>query len=270
MNKNKNKYEERLKSIIECLKPIACEHELIRVGNQKEDGGYLLPDDLKGITACFSPGVSTQVAFDQDIMNRGITSYLADASVTFDSIDLSGDFHFTEKHIGVKDSNPRLDKLLRKYPQMCLDTWINSHKVKGDLLLQMDIEGAEYMVLDGLPLETLERFRVMAIEFHGLKKILPLVDNNLLPPLMYGRGEIMHRVFKKLAQSFSVVHIHPNNNTSRYLYLGKYQVPKLLEITFLRKDRISKSSPAKLFPHPLDRKNNEDRPDIVLSECWYK
>ena len=34
--------------------------ELVRLGGNN-DGGYLLPNDLEGITACFSPGVDNKV-----------------------------------------------------------------------------------------------------------------------------------------------------------------------------------------------------------------
>ena len=37
---------------------------LIRIGS-KNDGGYLVPDDLKNINACFSPGVDLNVNFDK-------------------------------------------------------------------------------------------------------------------------------------------------------------------------------------------------------------
>ena len=42
--------------------PVKTEHELIRIGGSK-DGGYLVPNDLSGIQACFSPGVSDLADF---------------------------------------------------------------------------------------------------------------------------------------------------------------------------------------------------------------
>ena len=280
----KNAYEERLERTLRLIKPITTQHKLIRLGNQDGDAGYLIPDDLEGITACFSPGVgfatqvdfSKQVDFDQDIMDRGITSYLADASVSEDSFSLSGDYHFTQKHIGHKDSNPLLDKLFGRYQRMRLDTWINSHKVEGDLLLQMDIEGSEYEVLDSVSAETLKRFRIMTIEFHRLGRLSPRDKDKWIDHVKYSsnyinykRGDVIYRVFKKLSELFSVVHIHPCNVCPSYVW-GKYEIPHLVEVTFLRKDRISQNTPAKTFPHPLDRATSNELPDIILPECWYK
>ena len=42
--------------VFELLKPKASKTPLIRIGGDI-DGSYLVPDDLDGITACFSPGV---------------------------------------------------------------------------------------------------------------------------------------------------------------------------------------------------------------------
>ena len=44
---------------------------LIRVGS-KNDGGYLVPDDLKNINACFSPGVDLNVSFETDLALKKI------------------------------------------------------------------------------------------------------------------------------------------------------------------------------------------------------
>ncbi len=54
--------------------------DLIRVGGDA-DGGYLIPDDLAGIEACFSPGVDTVATFERDMVARGIPCHLIDASV---------------------------------------------------------------------------------------------------------------------------------------------------------------------------------------------
>jgi len=45
-------------------------------------------------------------------------------------------------------------------------------------------------------------------------------------------------------------------------------IPRLLEFTFLRKDRIGNESFASKFPHPLDYKNVKNKPDIVLPNTW--
>ena len=58
------------KNIITFLKKInVYQTELVRLGN-KNDGGYLVPNDLKDITACFSPGVDTTIQFEKDLSKK--------------------------------------------------------------------------------------------------------------------------------------------------------------------------------------------------------
>ena len=49
--------------LIAKLRPQDCGKDLIRIGGGR-DGGYLLPDDLKGIQYCFSPGVGGLADFE--------------------------------------------------------------------------------------------------------------------------------------------------------------------------------------------------------------
>ena len=61
---------ENVQKVLNLLTPFNTEIPLIRVGGCG-DGGYLLPDDLDGIVACFSPGVDATMTFDTEIMERG-------------------------------------------------------------------------------------------------------------------------------------------------------------------------------------------------------
>ncbi len=252
-------YEQRLQEVIGFLKPIITEHKLFRAGNQNKDGGYLMPDDLEGISACFSPGVAYTADFEVDMMKKGIACYLTDGTVN--KAPISGELvHFTKNNLGRKNVSSLKRLFSSKPPQIRLDTWINSHSHDGDLILQMDIEGYEYEVFDSIDDKTLNKFRIIVAEFHDF--------GNLLTYYKYSKGDIIHRAFKKLADNFSVVHIHPNNANPSHLW-GKYEVPNLLEVTFLRKDRINSQKPVKKFPHPLDRANVHGYPDLVLPKCWY-
>ena len=59
-------------------KPSPC--ELIRIGGNS-DGAYLVPDDLEGVQACFSPGVCNFKKFEDELATRfGIKSYMCDFS----------------------------------------------------------------------------------------------------------------------------------------------------------------------------------------------
>ena len=48
------------------MKPKASPFGLIRIGGNS-DGAYLVPDDLQGISCCFSPGVSDRKSFEDEL-----------------------------------------------------------------------------------------------------------------------------------------------------------------------------------------------------------
>jgi hypothetical protein len=122
----------------------------------------------------------------------------------------------------------------------------------------MDIEGAEYRILKNLSNEYLSRFRIMAIEFHGLERLIYRHDFNYLDS-----------VFKKILKFFDVVHIHPNNNEACVKWNG-IEIPPVMEFTFLRKDRVKERQFTVKFPHDLDQKNVTSKRDIFLPEIFYK
>lgn len=239
---------ESLESFFRKTRPVVTNFSLIRVGGDG-DGGYLIPDDLKGIEYCFSPGVSVIAGFENELAKRGIKCFMADFSVEKAPFD-NPLFFFKKKFIGLADN----EKFIR------LDTWVReSVPGGGDLLLQMDIEGAEYPVLLDVDLELLKRFRIIVVEFHGMDS------------LYFRQGfDLIDAVFSKLLIGFDVAHIHPNNCSRAIPKNGSFAVPSAIEVTFLRKDRVSEKQPALIFPHQLDQPNMKNYPDYPLPQCWYK
>lgn len=239
--------KEDIAAFLATIRPLETEHPLIRIGDDG-DGGYLVPDDLGGIGACFSPGVSTIAHFETDLAKRGIKCFLADASV--ETAPVAGEmFDFERKFLGVKNGGSFIT----------LEDWIRRKAPDAsDLILQMDIEGAEYRVILSTIQEVLRRFRIMVIEFHHLTSI-------------YDRSglDLVSLTFSRLLEDFAIVHIHPNNRI-RPVTFNSFDTPPLIEFTFLRRDRVTSSRPAHIFPHPLDRKNVAGRPDIDLPPCWYR
>jgi len=238
----------QLKDLIQSIKPVTTNFELIRVGGDN-DGGYLVPNDLEGITACFSPGVDVTASFEKDLLGRGIKSHLADASVDAppDGLEVAS---FTKKYLdGVNTEG-----------YMTLSDWMFSNAYSGDdLILQMDIEGAEYVTILSTPSEVLCNFRIMAIEIHGVQNWF----NNALA------WDIVQTFFHKLLQDFHVVHNHPNNNC-QFIDVDGFLMPTVFELTFLRKDRSPVTGFCTEFPHRLDMPNVLDKPDRPLPEGMYK
>jgi len=229
------------------LRPQNCGKKLIRVG-ATGDGGYLIPDDLDGIEYCFSPGVNTVSEFENQLADRGIRSLLADYSVDAPPV-IRPEFTFDKKYLGSSNSEQFFtlaswkDKYLKDYG--------------GDLILQMDVEGAEYQVILNTPEELLRQFRIIVIEFHHLQ--------GLLDPFVF---RLFSSCFEKLLASFFVVHIHPNNCCGS-VKSENIEIPRLMEFTFLNKKRVSRTEPLQTFPNELDAKNVPQRKNLVLPKCWY-
>jgi hypothetical protein len=228
------------------LRPIDAGIELVRVG-PNGDGGYLVPDDLEGIRYAFSPGVSTESGFEAELADRGIPVFLADASVDGPAVPHPR-FAFDKRFVGG----------LTNERYMTLDDW-HASKLRDDrseLLLQMDIEGGEYETLLATSPSLLTRFRILIVEFHWLAELW---------------GEpffaVASSTFRKLLQTHSIVHIHPNNCCGSVTSDG-IEIPRIAEFTLLRNDRARSRRFRTDFPHPLDRPNVAKAP-LDLPACWY-
>lgn len=235
-----------IRFLLKKLHPLSIDKELIRLG-PKSNGGYLVPNDLAGISACFSPGVSFVSGFEKDCANLGMNVYLADKSVDKPAEEHHL-FHFTKKFVGVTSNDDF----------MTVDDWVNEAPLNSDseLLLQIDIEGYEYEVFLSISDALMRRFRVIVAEFHAL-------DQLWCRPFF----KLASRAFDKILQTHVCVHIHPNNCCGS-LRKGGMEIPKVLEFTFLRRDRTSNTSYQKIFPNPHDNDNTANQ-TLKLPQCWY-
>ena len=239
---------ERLRALAQSLRPLKTKFELIRIGGP-HDGGYLVPNDFVGICECFSPGVDTYAFFEEHLLREyGVISHLADYSVDAPPAGLEA-ASFQKKFLGANDDETHVS----------LDTWVSSSPnfySGSDYILQMDIEGSEYEVLLSCPESLLKRFRILAIEFHNIET---WSQRDYLG--------IVEAVFAKLHKHYYVVHSHPNNVLG-IVNMNGFLAPRLLELTFLRRDRSASFGFAADLPHPLDGVNVPQVPDIVLPPEW--
>jgi len=236
-----------LRSLVHRLYPLSTDKRLVRLG-PGGDGGYLVPDDLVGIQACFSPGVSNVSGFEMDCAKLGMQVFLADKSVDRPAAEHEM-FHFTKKFVGATSNDDF----------MTLDEWVTSSlpETGTDLLLQIDIEGAEYEAFLSASDSLMRRFRIIVAEFHDL--------DQLWSRPFFG---LAGRVFDKILQTHACVHLHPNNYC-RSLRMNGLDIPRIMEFTFLRNDRIGYRSRQNNFPHSLDR-DNTAKPSLPLPKCWYR
>ena len=217
----------KITSFLNMVHPKSLDIENIRIGGEN-DGGYIVPNDLKDVKYCFSPGVGSISKFEKELTKK-IKCFLADYSV---ELQFENDLiEFDKKFIGPTTFENFLS----------LKDWIEKKLVdekNTDLILQMDIEGAEYDVINSLDDEILKKFRIILIEFHQLHY---LFDDFTF--------EKINHAFKKILKFFNCSHIHPNNSVDFVLKDKEIIIPPVLEFSFLRKDRgkiLNKNFPSQL------------------------
>ena len=210
------------------------------------DGGYILLDDFAGVDTAFSFGIATNKSWDVDIASRGVTVYQFDHTV---DAPINDNLHiiFAKKKIStdffVGPESESLPSLIAQH---------DKHNPRPNILLKMDIENAEWDVLDTTPSELLDRFTQIVAEFHYFQ--------GLAEP--HWRA-LSARVLKKLSDHYEVVHIHANN-FGGFSIIANVVVPNVLEVTFANRHVYSFSETDEVFPGLLDSPNDPTQPDMYL------
>jgi hypothetical protein len=238
----------QLSALIHRLRPQPCGIELTRLGPDS-DGGYLLPRDFEGLTACLAGGVGRNSDFERDCADQlGLDVYLLDGSVNQPGCNHQH-FQFQSLFLG-----PSVH-----HNTITLDAWLKELPIQseGDLILKLDIEGSEYETLLSATPEFLHRCRIIVMECHFL-------DQLWSEPFF----RIASGCFEKLLITHACVHLHPNNRTGLLQHRG-LTIPAAMEFTFLRRDRLTRhDAVVPSYPHPLDRDNMRSYPTVVLPDCW--
>lgn len=235
--------------LIERLHPHQTQFDLIRWG-PNGDGGYLIPNHLQGIEACFSPGIASVSEFELDCLKHGMKVYMADKSIEKPNLNIpETEYNFLKKFIGCTNNKDFIT----------MDRWVhqNCPSEDSDLLLQMDIEGGEYNSIINMSDSLMNRFRIMVIEFHSLEQFWN--------PLFFN---FVETVFNKILQTHICVHIHPNNDGGISSQFG-VEIPRAAEFTFLRKDHAKIKNHTTNFPHKFDF-DNTSKKSITLPKNWYR
>lgn len=235
--------DERLLRAARLISPrVPASTQLVRVGGPN-DGGYVMADDFHSVGA-ISIGVGPDVSWDQDIARRGIPVAMFDPTIRRLPASVENSRFY---RIGV--SGVSVDPRFRPLSELNRLAGFPEH---GDLLLKMDVEGAEWGTLDALSSTELQRFRQIVIELHGLSGLL----NELT-------GEQIVRVLAALHESHIPIHVHANNY-SRLVRFDNYWFPDAIEVTYLRRDISGEDLRLAHLPSELDAPCDPRVSDIGL------
>ena len=231
----------------ELLKITPVDDNFIRVGRHG-DGGYLMLNYMQGGIA-YSFGINDDVSWDTDMANYGYDVYMYDH--TIDRLPLDNpNFHFHKCGLGIQ----KKETIQGHIDTLSYFLQSNRHEQAHDMVLKMDIEGAEWDVLSNIDERYLRQFSQIVIEYHGLLSANSnMADKKIFPAL------------RKINNTHNLIHLH-GNNMGTYVEWGNKVFPDALEATYVSKEKAMTLEADKdiVLPHRLDEPNDPNRQDIVL------
>jgi hypothetical protein len=184
------------------------------------------------------------VSFDLALAEQGVPVFQYDPTVERPPIDHP---RFAFRKLGWarndSDTTRSLDTIIKE----------NHLDQSSNLILKFDVEDAEWDALQSVSVSLLDKFRIIVGEFHWLQRIIN--------PTYF---EVMWSTFSKLTSRHVVTHLHPNNHGGVVLMEG-IVIPRLLEITFLRRDRSTFTIERHPIPTALDYRNVPGTPELILT-----
>ncbi|WP_161633545.1 FkbM family methyltransferase [Mesorhizobium erdmanii] len=213
----------------------------------KSDGGYVILDDLDPIEIVYSFGIGNQVSFDIEMAGMGKNIFMFDHTVDGPPLG-HPNFHF-QKHGLAADNREAASLYTLAYQLNRL-----GHEGRTDLLLKIDIEGAEFEVFSAMPQAVLRQFRQITMELHWLDR---------LSDPTYRTGFVA--ALSKINDEFTLFHVHSNNNEPLGIVDG-YVVAPVMELSYVRSDLIERAPSTTVYPTEFDFPNWPPRPDHTL---WF-
>jgi hypothetical protein len=215
----------------------------VRVGNDRGDGGYVMVDDWRDVVGAVSIGIGGDVSWDLAIAERGIDVHQFDHTVSRPPVDHPR-FYFRPIGVGGDGSTDT--------PLRSLEHIVREIAPRGELVLKMDVEGAEWAALATAPAGVMERFSQIVIEVHGplAGSVLDAVRNVL--------------VARYLRRTHRVVHVHANNYAPAESFDG-IRVPNVLELSYFRRTRATFRPSRDALPSVEDLPNDPLRAEIGMT-----
>ncbi len=219
------------------LTPYDIDRPKIRIG-PPTDGGYVFADRLVPAQTIVSYGISTEYRFDAEMAARGHRVFMFDHTIDGIQATHRNMLWFKEGVAGASAPGQML---------YSIEDHLKRHAIAGnDLILKMDVEGAEWEALDACPDETLARFEQIVIEVHAL--------NAMADPVFRAQ---FTEVMRKLNRHFILFHVHANNcdGQNGLSIVAGMPVSALLELSYVRRD-VCRAAPSRtLYPTSLDYPN---------------
>ena len=243
-------YYELLRSILTIKKVVG--KNFVRVG-RPHDGGYIMVDNFHAADKiAYSFGIGNDVSWDLNMAARGYDVFMYDPTINALPQE-NQKFHFFKEGIAGIEMKEKSLNTLEHFVKM------NGHEYNDDMILKMDVEGAEWSFLATVSTELLNKFDQLVFEIHFM------IDEK-------NQSEMNATLacLKKINKTHSLVHLHANNARPFLIFDDKVLFPSLLELTYVKTPNYELIDDENIFlPIPLDAPNNWARPEIPLG-YWNK
>ena len=237
--------DERCAEAAQLLRPYATDAALIRVGDAG-DGGYVMIEAFDAAGA-ISIGIGGNVSWDLEVARRGLPIGMFDPTIAaLPATVPGGTFH----RIGLGTPAQAAASGLALEPLAQLLELANA-PVNGDLILKIDIEGAEWDALADV--DGFARYPQVVLELHDLARL-----NDEAPA-----ANVLH-LLRAIHATHLPVHVHANNEAGLAAF-GAYWLPEVLEVSYVRRDLAHGARPADAIDTHLDTPSNARFADLSLA-----
>lgn len=245
-------YYELLKDRLKIKKIV--DKNFVRLGSPN-DGGYIMIDNFN-VSAeeriAYSFGIANDVSWDWDMTQRGYDVFMYDPTIAGLPQNHERFHFFKEGILGVE---------IKELSMNTLENFIkiNGHEGKSNMILKMDVEGAEWSFLSTVTSETLNQFDQIVFEFH-----------DMIQPKNQSLMNATLACISKINRTHSLVHLHANNTNSFLILDDKILFPNVLELTYVKTSNYELVDDENIFlPNPIDQPNEKYNQEISLG-FWNK
>ncbi len=236
--------QRQLRAVLRLLRPQRVKgFGKIRMGNAG-DGGYVCIDDFNGQDVALSLGINDDISWDVDAADRGLTIHQFDHTVD-DPAPSDPRMIFNKKMIATHSSadTASLSDLIRQHDR---------GETRPNMVLKMDIEGAEWPALDATSSEELSRFSQILCELHCFGELGEV-----------GARRRIYKELSKIAEHYAVAHVH-GNSCGGLVTIANLTIPQTIEFTFVNRKLYELEDTDELFPGPMDISCDAYNPDLYL------
>lgn len=239
----------QIKHTLRLLKPMQAKGQTKARFGSPNDGGYVHLDDFEGIDIAISLGIDHNITWDVDMADRGLTVHQFDHTVDAPAPD---DLRMIFNKTMIAPMNGTGQESLESIVKR-----LDAQRERPNMILKMDIENAEWPVLEATGLDAICRFSQIICELHYFEGF---------GDLRWRQG--CFRGLRKISKYYAPIHIHANNYASTSVIAG-VSFPNVVEVTFANRALYEFIQSDESFPGDLDAPCNPSAPDLMLDKFHY-